>query len=615
MKIHRKVEKSSWLTLTSMVALVLAGGCGPQPETSEQGAAEEGAAALTFTGSSAQGTTTSISAGGSASGTFLADTYYSGGSTYSTSAAIDTSLVPAPVPPQSVFQHERYGNFTYTIPGLSAGSPYAVTLYFVESYWTAAGQRLFNVAINGSSVLSAFDIFAAAGARNKAIARTFNTTANSSGQVVIAFTNGAANNAKVDGITVAARGDGCGGGTAAASDTVVSLSSLQQKISGFGVSSSYATDFRDPARDPDMLWSTTTGAGLTLHRIRIGGGATSETKIAKKAVQYGVKVWATPWEVNEADTIPRSTCPGNGSCSNPPKLSNPQDWANRLVSFVNTMKSVGVPIYAISAENEPDGEGINHTTSFTAAELATWIGSYMGPAFASTGTKLMAPETMNWYGFPSYFSAIQSNSAAWGYVSIFASHRYGLGPSKPEPTITAAGKEYWDTEFYDTESTSDDQTVDNMPSALNLAATIHDDLTKANLNAFHYFWVYGAGITGLYDTNTNVWTKRFWVMGNFSRFVRPGYMRVSTSGTVPSGVRLSAYTNPGDGTVVVVAINANTTATPVSVFISGAAPCSVRPWVTSATDSLASKPAIPVNNSRFSASLGAKTVTTFVGKP
>jgi hypothetical protein len=29
-----------------------------------------------------------------------------------------------------------------------------------------------------------------------------------------------------------------------------------------------------------MLWSTTTGAGLTLHRIRIGGGTTSETRIA-----------------------------------------------------------------------------------------------------------------------------------------------------------------------------------------------------------------------------------------------------------------------------------------------------------------------------------------------
>src|SRR5581483_1829881 len=53
-------------------------------------------------------------------------------------------------------------------------------------------------------------------------------------------------------------------------------------------------------------------------------------------------------------------------------------------------------------------------------------------------------------------------------------------------------KEYWETEV-DTGSTSDDPSADNMPSALKLAGTIHNDLTKANLNAFHYWWLYAAG--------------------------------------------------------------------------------------------------------------------------
>ena len=108
------------------------------------------------------------------------------------------------MPAQSVLQTERYGTFTYTIPGLTPGSPYSVTLYFVESYWTAAGQRLFSVAVNGATVLSGFDIFAAAGGANKAIARTFNTTASASGQVVIAFTAGSIDHAKVVGVAVAA---------------------------------------------------------------------------------------------------------------------------------------------------------------------------------------------------------------------------------------------------------------------------------------------------------------------------------------------------------------------------------------------------------------------------
>jgi glucuronoarabinoxylan endo-1,4-beta-xylanase len=416
-----------------------------------------------------------------------------------------------------------------------------------------------------------------------------------------------------DGGVVVINPTACSDGTAQAGDVTVSLSSTQQKISGFGVSTAWAGDFRDPAKDPDILWSTTTGAGLTLHRIRIGGGMTSETKIAQKAVTYGVKVWATPWEVNSADTT-GPNCPGNSQCDNAPKLKDPQDWAKRLVNFVTTMKNAGVDIYAISAENEPDSKGMNATTVYSPEELATWIGSYLGPALANTGVKVMAPETMNWYGFPSYFAAIQKNTAAWDAVSIFASHQYGLGPTKPEPAITAADKEYWETEV-DTGSTPDDPSADNMPSALKLAGTIHDDLTKANLNAFHYWWLYAEGASGLFDTKTKVWTKRFWIMGNFSRFVRPGYMRVSTSGTVPSGVQLSAYRNPTDGTVVVVAINNNASATPVSLFISGVVPCSITPWVTSATENIVSHDAVTVSNARFTTSLPAKSVTSLVGKP
>ena len=98
-----------------------------------------------------------------ATGSFIADTYFSGGSTFSNTNATDTSQISGTVPPQAVFQTERYGEFTYTIPNRTAGSAQTVTLYFAESFWTAAGQRKFDVLINGSTVLSAFDIFAAAG--------------------------------------------------------------------------------------------------------------------------------------------------------------------------------------------------------------------------------------------------------------------------------------------------------------------------------------------------------------------------------------------------------------------------------------------------------------------
>ncbi len=157
----------------------------------------------TFNGQQ-QGGPVSINAGGGATGTFVADVNFSGGNTSSTSNAIDTSLVSGTVPPQAVFQTERWGDSTYTIPGLTAGSPYSVTLYFAEIYWTAAGRRTFNVAVNGATVLSAFDVFVAAGGARKGIARSFNTTANGNGQVVIQFTrSGGVDNPTIAGIVIA----------------------------------------------------------------------------------------------------------------------------------------------------------------------------------------------------------------------------------------------------------------------------------------------------------------------------------------------------------------------------------------------------------------------------
>ena len=79
-----------------------------------------------------------ISAGGPAAAPFVADEDYSGGATAYVTNAISTTGVTNPAP-QSVYQHNRYGNFTYTIPGLTAGASYTVQLDFAEEYWTAAG--------------------------------------------------------------------------------------------------------------------------------------------------------------------------------------------------------------------------------------------------------------------------------------------------------------------------------------------------------------------------------------------------------------------------------------------------------------------------------------------
>jgi malectin (di-glucose binding ER protein)/uncharacterized protein DUF3472 len=141
-----------------------------------------------------------INAGGPLVAPFLDDEYYSGGGTIDHNNTIDTSGITDPAP-QAVYQDARVGNFIYTIPSFSPGDTHLVRLHFAETYFSSAGSRLFNVSINGTQVLTEFDIYKAAGAKNKAVVKAFTETANSSGNYVIQFTS-VVNQSLISGIEV-----------------------------------------------------------------------------------------------------------------------------------------------------------------------------------------------------------------------------------------------------------------------------------------------------------------------------------------------------------------------------------------------------------------------------
>src|SRR2546428_4240062 len=111
------------------------------------GAALAGAVTWTFTTAAATppGTTVRINTGGpaytAANGrVFSVDQYFTGGSTYSSTAAISGTTDPA------LYQDERWGSFTYSIP--VANGTYDVTFHFVELYYTTGscvGKRIFSM--------------------------------------------------------------------------------------------------------------------------------------------------------------------------------------------------------------------------------------------------------------------------------------------------------------------------------------------------------------------------------------------------------------------------------------------------------------------------------------
>ena len=143
-----------------------------------------------------------VNSGGGKASPFMADAFFSGGTAGSTSATIDMSGVTDPAP-QAVYQTERWNNNTYTFTNLIAGASYKVRLHFAEIAYSSAGVRVFNVFINGIEVLTNYDIFAIAGAKNRATLKECVATASGAGQIAIQYVNIAGkDNAKSSGIEI-----------------------------------------------------------------------------------------------------------------------------------------------------------------------------------------------------------------------------------------------------------------------------------------------------------------------------------------------------------------------------------------------------------------------------
>ena len=94
-------------------------------------------------------------------GAFSADQAYSASSqSDGTKAAIASTLDPA------LYQTERYstnGTLSYALPVPSG--QYVVVLHFAEIYWTRAGQRVFDINLEGNKVLGLYDIAQKVGPR------------------------------------------------------------------------------------------------------------------------------------------------------------------------------------------------------------------------------------------------------------------------------------------------------------------------------------------------------------------------------------------------------------------------------------------------------------------
>jgi glucosylceramidase len=198
-----------------------------------------------------------------------------------------------------------------------------------------------------------------------------------------------------------------------------------------------------------------------------------------------------------------------------------------------------------------------------AEEEAAFVGKYLGPAFDAAGIKTEIQLYDHNPDVPSYPLSILADPAAGKYVAGTAFHLYG-GDSA---TFTAVHEAYPNKNLYMTE-----QSVGQRPGAksLEIAEPVERVMIGATRNWSRnvLLWNIAAdphagphtgngGCTGCYgaitlDGDSATFNVAYYVAAHFSKFVRPGSVRIGSSEL--DQLSTAAFLTP-DGKIVLVADN------------------------------------------------------------
>jgi glucuronoarabinoxylan endo-1,4-beta-xylanase len=379
------------------------------------------------------------------------------------------------------------------------------------------------------------------------------------------------------------------GATASAADATVDLTATKQMIRGFGASSAWCGTVSTSVMD-----SLYKDLGYSILRVRIeenvGDGWSSgnygawapELANAKNAIARGAIVFASPWN-------PPASMKSGGKLM----TSKYADYANYLKAYVKYFADNAAPLYAVSIQNEPDFAAT--WTAWTATDLLNFLKDQ--GATLSSATKVIMPESFQFIHAMSDPSLNDATVAS--YISIIGGHLYG-GKIQDYPLAKNQGKELWETEHY-----FDD---DSMKNIMALAQELHDCMVTASMNAYVYWWItYGNGLA----TSSGTIFKRAYTLGQFAKYIRPGYYRVDATANPATGVSVSAYR--GEDKVVIVAVNTGSASVNQNFVVRGGTATQVSSWQTTANSNMAAGQSYPVSSGAFTAPLPAQSITTFVG--
>ncbi|HZP07238.1 MAG TPA: glycoside hydrolase family 30 beta sandwich domain-containing protein [Terracidiphilus sp.] len=241
-------------------------------------------------------------------------------------------------------------------------------------------------------------------------------------------------------------------------------------------------------------------------------------------------------------------------------------YAQYLTRYVEEMKAEGIPITAITVENEPLNP--KNTPSMVVFEQQedTFIAKYLGPAFEKAGIKSEIQVYDHNPDVPSYPLSILADPIAGKYVAGTAFHLYGGDSS----TLTDVHNQYPNKNLYLTE-----QSVMQRPNSPTIA--IAESVSRVLIGATRNWsrnvllWNLAAdphagphtnngGCTGCFgaitlDGDNSTFNVAYYAAAHFSKFVPPGSIRIGSNEL--EQLSTVAFLTPDQKVVLVVANTGN----------------------------------------------------------
>jgi glucosylceramidase len=239
------------------------------------------------------------------------------------------------------------------------------------------------------------------------------------------------------------------------------------------------------------------------------------------------------------------------------------DYAKYLVKYVQSMQAEGIPITAITVENEPLNPKNTPSMVVFADEEDTFIGKYLGPAIEAAGLTTEIQVYDHNPDVPSYPLSILGDPIASKFVVGTAFHLYGGSAS----ALSDVHNQYPNKNLYLTE-----QSVTEQPgnSTIDISEPVTEVLIGATRNWARnvLLWNLAAdphagphtdngGCTGCFGAITLEGDKAtlnvaYYALAHFSKFVRPGSVRIGSNEM--EQLATAAFLTP-EGKIVLVAAN------------------------------------------------------------